>query len=248
MTVGVLCLHGITGSPNTVKPVHDALAAAGYDVVSPCLPGHGTVIDDMLDTTFDDWTAHVEAAYASLAARSERVIVFGLSMGGTLAAVLGTRHPEIAGIVFVNPAMLPTDPFLRSMVVEMIELGDVFAPSTGDGRSDIADPDAIENAYAETPLRPVLTMFDAIDALQPDLPKIACPVVIMTSPQDHVVDPLASDHLAASVSGPVERVTLERSFHVATLDHDKQLVIDTTLAFVARVGVAQPTTFSATDT
>jgi carboxylesterase len=235
VTTGVLCLHGITGSPKTVKPVADALRVAGFDVASPALPGHGTVIEDMLDTTFDDWFAHVEAAHGELASRHDRVVVFGLSMGGTLAAQLATRHPDIAGVVFVNPAVLPTDPFLRSMVVEMIELGDVYAPSTGDGGSDIADPDAVENAYAETPLRPVLSLFDAIDALQPDLPKITCPIVIMTSLQDHVVDPVASDHLASLVSGPVERVTLERSYHVATLDYDKQLVIDTTLDFVRKL-------------
>jgi carboxylesterase len=235
MTTGVLCLHGITGSPNTVAPVADALRAAGFDVASPALPGHGTVVEDMLDTTFDDWSAHVEDVYSELAARHERVVVFGLSMGGTLAARLLTRRPEIAGAVLVNPAVLPTDPFLRSMVVEMIELGEVYAPSTGDGRSDIADPDAVENAYAQTPLRPVLSLFDAIDALQADLPSITCPVVIMTSPQDHVVDPAASDHLASVVSGPVERVTLERSYHVATLDYDKQLVIDTTVEFVRKL-------------
>jgi carboxylesterase len=51
---------------------------------------------------------------------------------------------------------------------------------------------------------------------------IACPALIMTSPQDHVVPPSSSDVLAAGVSGPVERVTLERSFHVATLDYDKE--------------------------
>jgi carboxylesterase len=233
--VGVLCLHGITGSPNTVKPVADALAAAGFDVVSPCLPGHGTVVEDMLDTTFADWSAHVLDAFESLAARCERVAVFGLSMGGTLAAWLGARHPSIAGIVFVNPAVLPTDPMLQSMVREMIDLGEVYAPSAGDGRSDIADPDAVENAYAETPLRPVLSLFEAIDALQPELASIACPVLIMTSPNDHVVDPAASDLLASAVTGPVERITLERSYHVATLDYDRELVARSTVDFVRKV-------------
>jgi carboxylesterase len=57
----------------------------------------------------------------------------------------------------------------------------------------------------------------------------------MTSPQDHVVDPAASDLLASQVSGPVERVTLPRSYHVATHDYDKQLVIDTVLDLVRRV-------------
>jgi carboxylesterase len=232
---GVLCLHGFTGSPNTMRPVADAVRAAGFDVSVPCLPGHGTVVDDMLDTTWADWSACVEAAFTELAGGHERVVVVGLSMGGTLAAWLGSRHPEIDGIVFVNPMVLPVDPGVQDIVREMLSVGDVFAPRAGTGRSDIADPDAVEEAYADTPLRPVLSLFEAVDRLQPDLAKIACPLVIMTSPQDHVVDPAASDHLAERVSGPVERVTLERSYHVATHDYDKQLVIDRTLDFVRKV-------------
>ena len=233
----MLCLHGITGSPHTMQPVSDAVRAAGFDVSTPCLPGHGTKVEDMLDTTWADWSAHVETAYSELAARHDRVVVCGLSMGGTLAAWLGTRHPEIDGIVFINPAVLPTDPMLQDMVREMIAIGEVYAPSTCGG-SDIADPDAVENAYAETPLKPVLSLFEAIDALQADLPNISCPVVIMTSPQDHVVDPAASDRLASAVSGPVARVSLDRSYHVATHDYDRQLVIDTTLDFVRKVDAA----------
>jgi carboxylesterase len=60
-------------------------------------------------------------------------------------------------------------------------------------------------------------------------------VLILTSPQDHVVPPTNSDHLASVVAGPVERVTLERSYHVATLDYDKDLIAERTAAFVRKV-------------
>ena len=67
---------------------------------------------------------------------------------------------------------------------------------------------------------------------------IACPVLILTSPKDHVVPPANSDLLAAGVAGPVERVTLERSYHVATLDYDRDLVNEKVVEFVARVSTA----------
>ncbi len=57
----------------------------------------------------------------------------------------------------------------------------------------------------------------------------------MTSPQDHVVDPTASDLLASKVSGPVERVTLERSYHVATLDFDAELIQQRAVDFGKKV-------------
>jgi hypothetical protein len=42
-------------------------------------------------------------------------------------------------------------------------------------------------------------------------------------------------HHARHVSGPARPVRLERSFHVATLDHDRDLILGETVTFVADV-------------
>ena len=120
---------------------------------------------------------------------------------------------------------------LRGAVEEGLAGGIDIFPGIG---SDIADPDAHETSYEGTPLRPLVTLFDGVESFQSGLSSIACPVLILNSPQDHVVAPSNSDHLAASVGGPVERVTLERSFHVATLDYDKDLVTERFLEFTAK--------------
>ena len=61
------------------------------------------------------------------------------------------------------------------------------------------------------------------------------PLLLMNSPQDHVVAPEASDHLAAHYGGPVERISLERSYHVATQDYDRDIVFAATVAFAQKV-------------
>src|SRR3954462_15681659 len=104
---GALVLHGFTGNPNSMRGVAHALAAAGFAVELPLLPGHGTSVDDMLETRWDDWSGAAEAAFCELQARSRNVLVAGLSMGGTITSWLAARHPEIAGIVLVNPAVEP---------------------------------------------------------------------------------------------------------------------------------------------
>ena len=71
-----------------MRGLAEAFAAAGFAVELPLLPGHGTSVDDMATTTFADWSEAVERAYADLAARCDRVVVAGLSMGATLAAWL----------------------------------------------------------------------------------------------------------------------------------------------------------------
>jgi carboxylesterase len=230
--VGVLVSHGFTGNPGSVRPLAEALVDAGFTVEMPLLPGHGTVLEDMVPTRFEDWSGAIEEVYLDLAGRCEQVVVAGLSMGGTLSCWLAARHPEVAGLVCINAAVLPTEPEAMEMLRLMIEGGEVVAPGIG---SDIADPDAVERAYDGSPLECALSLFEAVSALQPELPRIGCPVLIMTSPEDHVVNPAGGDHLAELVAGPVEQVSLDRSYHVATLDHDKDLINERTVEFVRRV-------------
>jgi carboxylesterase len=80
-----------------------------------------------------------------------------------------------------------------------------------------------------------MSLMSEMGRLKDELAAITSPVLIFNSPQDHVVAPVSSDTLAAGVSGPVERVTLERSYHVATLDYDRELIEQETVAFARRV-------------
>ncbi|HKA84465.1 MAG TPA: alpha/beta fold hydrolase [Acidimicrobiales bacterium] len=227
---GALVIHGFTGNPQSMRGLAEALHGAGYAVELPLLPGHGTSVDDMIETGWGDWSTAAEAAYEDLAARVDRVVVAGLSMGGALALWLAARHPEIAGVVCVNPVVVVGDELVDG-IRQTVEGGVDRIPAIG---GDLADPAAHEMAYDATPLRPLLSLADVAAETVDELAKIACPVLLMTSPQDHVVDPHNSDVIAAQVSGPVERVTLERSYHVATLDYDKDLILERAIEFAGR--------------
>ncbi len=230
--VGLLVLHGFTGNPQSVRPLAEGAAAAGHSVEMPLLSGHGTVIEDMLPTTWADWSADAEAAYERLAARTEKVVVAGLSMGGSLTCWLASRHPAIAGIVCVNPATRAA-PEVRDFIQSLVDAGEEVMDGIG---SDVCKEGVEELAYKGTPLRPLLSLFDAANEMgQEAFSRIRCPLLLFTSPEDHVVPPADSDFLAEAVSGPVERVTCERSYHVATIDHDRDLIVERTLEFVDRV-------------
>ena len=228
---GALVLHGFTGNPSSMRGIARALADAGFAVELPRLPGHGTSVEDMLATGWEDWTAEVESAYQRLASRVDEIVVCGLSMGGALTAWIGARHPEIAGLVFINAVAEPAEE-LRGMVEGMVEAGETLMDGVG---SDIADPDQTESAYAQVPLAPLLTMIDGVIGLQDSLPAITAPALVMNSPEDHVVTPSNSDHLAATLGGPVERISLDRSYHVATLDFDRELIEESVVSFARRV-------------
>ena len=80
-----------------------------------------------------------------------------------------------------------------------------------------------------------MSLLDAGDEIAAALGAIECPVLLMNSPQDHVVPPSSSDMVAERVSGPVERVTLERSYHVATLDYDRDEIERRAVEFARKV-------------
>jgi len=228
---GVLVLHGFTGSPQSMRGLAEAIAAAGYAVELPLLPGHGTAVEDMIPTRWTDWSAAAEAAYAQLAARCRRVAVAGLSMGGTLAVWLAARHPEIAALVAINPALEEPAGFVPALR-DLLAAGTETMPGIG---SDIAKPGLTELAYPESPVAPLLSMLEQAAEIQGMLPAVACPVLVFTSTLDHVVPPSSSDLLAQRVTGPVHRVRLERSYHVATLDFDAPDVETGTVEFLAKV-------------
>ncbi len=230
--VGALCLHGFTGNPGAMRPVAEAFAAAGLSVELPRLPGHGTTVEDMMLTGWPDWSAEAEAALGRLASRCDKVVVAGLSMGGSLTAWLGTRHPELAGLVLINAVVQPQPNEVLDMVRGMVAEGTTSIPGIG---SDIAMPGMKETAYESTPLVPLLSLMDALSLLQDELDRITMPVLVASSPQDHVVEPSNSDHIAASVTGTVERLSLESSYHVATLDFDGPLVCERAVAFAKAV-------------
>jgi len=234
---GALVLHGFTGNPSSMRGVAEALAAAGFAVELPLLPGHGTSVEDMLTTGFPDWAAAAEAAYLDLAGRVASVVVVGLSMGATLAAWVAARNPATAGLVAVNGMFEPpASAFLDLLRTTVAQGSDRF---TGIG-SDIALPGVSEGAYDATPIEPLISLMEGTTELHGRLAAIRCPVLILTSPQDHVVPPSSSDVLAAGVAGPVERVVLERSYHVATLDFDRDLVEKRTVEFALRVTASLP--------
>ncbi len=232
---GVLVVHGFTGNPQSMRGLAEAFAGAGFTVELPLLPGHGTSIDDMVETSWSDWSSAAEAAYQSLAGRTKTVVVAGLSMGGTLATWLAAEHPEIVGVVAVNPAIEPAGAELIDILRQTVEGGTSVMPAIG---NDVADPDQRELAYDGMPVAALISLLEAQDALAPRLGSITCPTLLFTSRQDHVVPPASSDFLAERVGGSVERIFLERSFHVATLDYDRAEIEKRAVDFATTVSAS----------
>jgi carboxylesterase len=218
-----------------MRPWAEHLAAQGYAVSVPLLPGHGTRWQDLNKTTWADWSAEVERAFTALAARVDTVFVFGLSMGGALALRVAADHPDrVAGLVLVNPAVTT-----ERKDVKLLPVLKLLIPSMPGIANDIKKPGVEEFGYKKTPLRAAHSMFSGFSTLRADLGRVTCPILVLRSTEDHVVDPSSARAIQASVgSTDVREQMLENSYHVATLDNDAEQIYEASIAFLQRVGAA----------
>ncbi len=229
--VGVLLCHGFTGTPQSLRPWGEYLADRGYSVRIPLLPGHGTTWQDMNQTRWEDWYAAVDAAFRELHEASERVVVCGLSMGGALALQLAQGHgPRISGLVLVNPAVKFEDP--RTLLLPVLKH---VVGSLGAIGNDVKKPGVTELAYTRTPLKAAHSQLVAWQSVVRDLPEVTQPVLLLRSPQDHVVPASSSALILSRISSlDVTEILLEDSYHVATIDNDAQRIFDESAKFIER--------------
>lgn len=230
--VGVLVQHGFTGNPASMRDWAEHLAARGYAVEMPLLPGHGTTWQDLNTKTWDDFVRAVDAAVDKLVAENDAVVLAGLSMGGALTLRMAAdRGDDLDGIVIVNPAV---DTMRKD--VKLLPVLKHLVPALPGIANDIKKPGADEHGYPMTPLKAAASMFGGFAALRRDLPRITLPVLYFRSQDDHVVDISTSRALHAGLSSRdfTERI-LTDSYHVATLDHDAPIIFEESAEFIARV-------------
>jgi esterase/lipase len=218
---GVLLVHGFTGTPMSLRPWGEHLAAEGFSVRCPRLPGHGTTWQDCNASTEEQWFAAVEEAFDQLAAGCDRVFVAGLSMGGTLSIRLAeVRRDDVAGLLLVNPSLLT-----QRLDAKVLPILARLTPSWAPIASDIKKPGVTELAYPKLPTRAMLGLRRLWAATRADLARITAPVIVFRSVTDHVVEPASSQVLLAGISSTdVTEVLLENSYHVATLDNDAPVI------------------------
>jgi carboxylesterase len=233
--VGALLCHGFTGTPQSLRPWAEHLAAADLTVRLPRLPGHGTSVAEANLTTWHDWYAELDRNLLELSRQCEQVFVMGLSMGGTLALRLAEVHGDaISGLVLVNPSLLTKRP--DRFLLPALRL---VVPSWAGIASDIKKPGEVELAYDRIPMKAAYSLSKLWVTTRAELDRVTQPILVFRSPQDHVVEPDSCVLLHEKVaSTDVNEVLLEDSYHVATLDNDAPTIFEGSVEFVRRLARA----------
>ncbi|MEO8701072.1 MAG: alpha/beta fold hydrolase [Kofleriaceae bacterium] len=231
--VGVVLVHGFTGTPFEVRYLGEQLARAGYTVSAPLLPGHGTSVDDLDATTWQDWTTHVEQVLDALRVRCRTVAVVGQSLGGLLALQLASRRPEVAAVAsLAAPLWLEG---LSARAARWTTSGPLTRirrlPKLGG--SDVRDRRVrAENpCYPSIPTRALGQLLAFMAVADAALAQVTQPVLVLHARQDHTA-PVACAPRIAEATRAVRMRILPDSYHLIAADVERDIVAAEVIQFL----------------
>lgn len=234
--VSCLLLHGLTGAPaRDLWFLAEYLAKHGISVTAPLLTGHGQTWKELDLATAEAWQHDALAGLEEARAMGPTVFVAGLSMGGTLTLYLGEHQPEIAGLITVNAPVYVDDPKMR-----LVPILRHFRKNQPKGPPDVADRDAMLPDLGFNSLEAVYQFERLMQGVSGDLGMVTQPLLALRSTQDHVVPPRNAEYILDHVNSRFKSViTLEHSYHCATIDYDREKIAADIEQFIRLVQTQQ---------
>ena len=227
--VGILLVHGFTGSPASMRSWGEFFGARGYTVRVPRLPGHGRAWEELNAVGWQEWPNRVIEELDELQKTCEKIFIFGQSMGGgTTLYVSAHNEDRIAGIVLVNPMI-----HIPGFTAKFAPFVAMFKKALASVGNDIKRPGVTEYGYDVLPTKGVVQLGKLLKRARSSLGLIKAPLLLFHSVEDHVL-PVSNTEIIMEEIGSTQkqRVELLNSYHVATLDYDCDLIFENSLIFV----------------
>ncbi len=232
-STGFLFIHGFTASPYEGRELANRLhKQAGWTVSVPLLPGHGTAPENLRNVNWLDWYGCIRDEYRKLNRRCENIFVCGQSMGATLAMHLATHYPldgliTLAGAAFLKDWRLVLLPLARHLLTYH------YKSKGPDIRNRELKPEV--PTYRKYPVRSVDQLLFMMNHVRTDLQEIEAPALLIHSRKDRTVSfenlQYIHDHISSEQK---EMVVLEESYHVISIDIEKEIVFEKIFSFISR--------------
>jgi len=233
-SIGILLLHGFSGTPREMWPLGAYLHERGITVSAPLLPGHGATLAEINCVNWRDWVVGVETAYANLKQKCTHYLIAGFSMGSLLALWMAEHHNDMAGIVLYAPALWIADwrlnlaPLLKSFVRSY--------PHTAE--SDLHNPEAekLMGGFARYPVQAAAELWHLRRHVLRDLARVRTPALVIYSEGDRSIHTRSGPETVRRLSQqvPVESMVLHDSGHAIVADREWKTVAEATYRFVQR--------------
>jgi carboxylesterase len=250
--LGFLLIHGLGGTPMEMRYIAQGLARAGHTVHVPQLAGHCSSAEDLHQTCWADWYASIEEEHDRLKGSCDRIVVGGLSMGAILSVYHAARHPDDVFALALYAPMLTLDgwgvPWYSALfnLVHRKWFADLFHFAERDPwgikdrrlrelvKTAILSGDSSKAGIAALPGSLMLEMRWLVEEVKKRAALVRQPTLIVHPREDDRASLGNMKYLQSQLSGMVETVVLDDSYHVITLDRQRHVVLEKTLDFVAR--------------
>ncbi|MFX0092199.1 MAG: alpha/beta hydrolase [Candidatus Hodarchaeota archaeon] len=232
----VIALHGYTGSPYELRQLGQYLATHGFHVLAPCLPGHGKKKEELIKTRWTDWWDFVRQIIETINAQEPKhVFITGLSLGGALSLYAAAQYSIITAVAPIC-ALVNTKRMDR-LLFNLVGKRFTYIPTRKKSyyyfdvqdRSLLEDPIFQEyyERFNKEPAPVVASIFELLDNVKQELPKIKQPTLLFQARKDRMILPSSGSFVLEQIgTSPEEKalIWLEQSGHVATMDYNKEQV------------------------
>ncbi|MDR1488969.1 MAG: alpha/beta fold hydrolase [Desulfovibrio sp.] len=253
--IGVLLLHGLTGTPREMLSVGARLHKYGFTVFCPVLAGHCGSEEDLLATTWRDWADSAEQAFFHFREQADVIFVGGLSAGALLSLYLADRHPDaVRGIALYSTTLkwdgwsIPKLRFLLPLVLRLPYFGrryhfmEAFPYGIKNERlrrrvvAGMQSGDTSAAGHSHTPGVIVRELWRLVAAVERRFACIKTPSLIVHADNDDIAGIKRNAlHLQRHLAGPTELLRLYDSYHMITVDQERHKVADATADFFRRL-------------
>lgn len=249
--IGFLLVHGLAGTPAEMKILGKRLNRYGFTVLCPQLAGHCASEEELSTTCWSDWSRSVEDAFDALSRHMDAVFVGGLSAGAVLSLRHAQRYPgrarglalysttlrydgwTIPKLSFLLPLILKTPYFgKRYRFEEAFPYGIMDDKLRGRILAQMQSGDAAAAGFTATPGASLKQLWGLVAAVKRDLPSIKTPTLIVHAGNDDIASARSNAlYVRDHIGGPTELLLLDRSYHMVTIDQERNVVGDATARF-----------------
>ena len=238
----MLLVHGLAGTPKEMDSVGMRLHKYGFTVSIPVLAGHCDDTPSLLASDRHDWEDTVEKAYRELAGQTDAVFAGGLSAGALLAIQLADRHPEVRGLALYSTTLnwdgwaIPKRGMLLAPLLRLpwfrkrFRLRENFPYGIKNENlreriiMRLESGDTSAAGHTDTPGETLLEMLRIIARAKKLMPRVKSPTLIVHAAEDDMVDVKNACYVKSRMGGPAELLILNDSYHLVTIDQERQTV------------------------
>ena len=253
---GVLLVHGLAGTPTEMRFVARGLHAAGFTVHAVQLAGHCGSVADLVATDWRDWSRSVDAAIDALAREVDHVFVAGLSMGAVLALERAIARPDaIRGVALYGTTFrldgwaVPLHARLLALLPLVCGLGigrerevkERHPYGIKDDRTrawivgSMLAGDSGAAGLLGTPWGALAEFIALSRHVRRQLDRVHTPCLVVHSSDDDIASLANVELIQRRVAAPVETVLLDDSYHIVSIDRQRDVLIDRSVQFFRRL-------------